>query len=88
MQLSLMFDAVDEADLANYTCYVENHIGRRSGSAILQKKGKFFFPVYLIVVDNKKVLQVDIKTSYHATFSCHKCHVNINCLYSNINWAK
>lgn len=40
VQLSLMFDAVDEADLANYTCYVENHIGRRSGSAILQKKGK------------------------------------------------
>ncbi|MEQ2300433.1 hypothetical protein AMECASPLE_025378 [Ameca splendens] len=39
VQLSLTFDAVDEADLANYTCYVENHIGRRSGSAILQKKG-------------------------------------------------
>ncbi|TNN23085.1 X-linked interleukin-1 receptor accessory protein-like 2 [Liparis tanakae] len=49
MQLSLTFDAVDEADLANYTCYVENHIGRRSGSAILQKKGRSrplfsFFP--------------------------------------------
>lgn len=40
VQLSLMFDAVDEADLANYTCYVENHIGRRSGSTILQKKGR------------------------------------------------
>lgn len=40
VQLSLTFDAVDEADLANYTCYVENHIGRRSGSAILQKKGR------------------------------------------------
>lgn len=39
VQLSLTFDAVDEADLANYTCYVENHIGKRSGSAILQKKG-------------------------------------------------
>jgi len=49
MELSLTFDAVDEADLANYTCYVENHIGRRSGSAILQKKGRSrplfsFFP--------------------------------------------
>lgn len=39
VQLSLTFDAVEEADLANYTCYVENHIGKRSGSAILQKKG-------------------------------------------------
>ena len=43
VQLSLTFDAVDEADLANYTCYVENHIGRRSGSAILQKKGRSLF---------------------------------------------
>uniref|UniRef100_A0A8C6M1I7 Interleukin 1 receptor accessory protein-like 2 n=1 Tax=Nothobranchius furzeri TaxID=105023 RepID=A0A8C6M1I7_NOTFU len=41
VQLSLMFDAVDEADLANYTCYVENHIGKRSGSAILQKKDMY-----------------------------------------------
>lgn len=40
VQLSLTFDAVEETDLANYTCYVENHIGRRSGSAILQKKGR------------------------------------------------
>lgn len=43
VQLSLMFDAVEEADLANYTCYVENHIGKRSGSAILQKKGRSLF---------------------------------------------
>uniref|UniRef100_A0A674PKY0 Interleukin 1 receptor accessory protein-like 2 n=1 Tax=Takifugu rubripes TaxID=31033 RepID=A0A674PKY0_TAKRU len=28
VQLSLIFDAVEEADLDNYTCYVENHIGR------------------------------------------------------------
>uniref|UniRef100_A0A665T4S7 Interleukin 1 receptor accessory protein-like 2 n=1 Tax=Echeneis naucrates TaxID=173247 RepID=A0A665T4S7_ECHNA len=41
VQLSLIFDAVEEADLANYTCYVENHIGRRSGSAILQKKDMY-----------------------------------------------
>uniref|UniRef100_A0A671WVD0 Interleukin 1 receptor accessory protein-like 2 n=1 Tax=Sparus aurata TaxID=8175 RepID=A0A671WVD0_SPAAU len=41
VQLSLMFDAVEEADLANYTCYVENHIGKRSGSAILQKKDMY-----------------------------------------------
>uniref|UniRef100_A0A669B567 Interleukin 1 receptor accessory protein-like 2 n=1 Tax=Oreochromis niloticus TaxID=8128 RepID=A0A669B567_ORENI len=41
VQLSLTFDAVEEGDLANYTCYVENHIGRRSGSAILQKKDMY-----------------------------------------------
>ncbi|KAM7417119.1 hypothetical protein PAMA_016975 [Pampus argenteus] len=41
VQLSLTFDAVEEADLANYTCYVENHIGKRSGSAILQKKDMY-----------------------------------------------
>uniref|UniRef100_A0A672FU85 Interleukin 1 receptor accessory protein-like 2 n=1 Tax=Salarias fasciatus TaxID=181472 RepID=A0A672FU85_SALFA len=41
VQLSLTFDAVEEADLANYTCYVENHIGRRGGSAILQKKDMY-----------------------------------------------
>lgn len=51
VQLSLTFDAVEEGDLANYTCYVENHIGRRSGSAILQKKGRAFsfFPPDLLV---------------------------------------
>ncbi|XP_037531352.1 X-linked interleukin-1 receptor accessory protein-like 2 [Nematolebias whitei] len=41
VELSLTFDAVEEADLANYTCYVENHIGRRSGSAILRKKDMY-----------------------------------------------
>ncbi|XP_061783684.1 X-linked interleukin-1 receptor accessory protein-like 2 [Nerophis lumbriciformis] len=41
VQLSLTFDAIEEADLANYSCYVENHIGRRRGSAILQKKDMY-----------------------------------------------
>uniref|UniRef100_A0A8C5DVZ7 X-linked interleukin-1 receptor accessory protein-like 2 n=1 Tax=Gouania willdenowi TaxID=441366 RepID=A0A8C5DVZ7_GOUWI len=41
VQLSLTFDAVEETDLANYTCYVENHIGRRRGSAIIQKKDMY-----------------------------------------------
>lgn len=40
--LSLIFDAVEETDMGNYTCNVENHIGRSSGSAILQKKGKAY----------------------------------------------
>ncbi|MBN3301363.1 IRPL2 protein, partial [Amia calva] len=38
VELSLTFDAVEENDMGNYTCYVENHIGRRHASAILQKR--------------------------------------------------
>ncbi|KAJ8348828.1 hypothetical protein SKAU_G00274170 [Synaphobranchus kaupii] len=38
VELSLTFDAVEEEDMGNYTCYVENHIGRKHGSAILQKR--------------------------------------------------
>ncbi|KAJ3588264.1 hypothetical protein NHX12_011858, partial [Muraenolepis orangiensis] len=30
VQLSLTFDAVEEADLGNYSCHVENHIGKRN----------------------------------------------------------
>ncbi|XP_050984085.1 X-linked interleukin-1 receptor accessory protein-like 2 isoform X1 [Labeo rohita] len=41
VELSLIFDAVEETDLGNYTCNVENHIGRSSGSAILQKKDMY-----------------------------------------------
>ncbi|XP_077466454.1 X-linked interleukin-1 receptor accessory protein-like 2 isoform X1 [Stigmatopora argus] len=41
VQLSLTFDALEETDLANYTCYVENHIGRRRGSVLLQKKDMY-----------------------------------------------
>ncbi|XP_039622212.1 X-linked interleukin-1 receptor accessory protein-like 2 [Polypterus senegalus] len=38
LELSLMFDGVEETDMGNYSCYVENHNGRRHASAILQKK--------------------------------------------------
>ncbi|XP_051506293.1 X-linked interleukin-1 receptor accessory protein-like 2 [Myxocyprinus asiaticus] len=41
VELSLMFDAVEETDMGNYTCNVENHIGHSSGSAILQKKNVY-----------------------------------------------
>ena len=68
VQLSLTFDAVEEADLANYTCYVENHIGRRSGSAILQKKGRFSlslsFPSTPFQLESKESLKKE-KTCRH-----------------------
>lgn len=35
----LIFDAVEEADLANYTCHVENRNGRKHASVLLRKKG-------------------------------------------------
>ncbi|XP_061092181.1 X-linked interleukin-1 receptor accessory protein-like 2 [Conger conger] len=38
VQLSLTFDAVEEGDMGNYTCYVENQNGRGHASAILQKR--------------------------------------------------
>ncbi|KAG7465021.1 hypothetical protein MATL_G00171770 [Megalops atlanticus] len=41
VELSLTFDAVEEGDMGNYTCYVENHIGRRHASAILQKRDMY-----------------------------------------------
>ncbi|XP_032622977.1 X-linked interleukin-1 receptor accessory protein-like 2 [Chelonoidis abingdonii] len=38
VELTLTFDAVGEADLANYTCHVENRIGRKHASVLLRKK--------------------------------------------------
>lgn len=39
VNLNLIFDVVKEADLANYTCHVENRNGRKHASIILRKKG-------------------------------------------------
>ncbi|XP_031458556.1 X-linked interleukin-1 receptor accessory protein-like 2 [Phasianus colchicus] len=38
VELTLIFDAVEEADLANYTCHVENRNGRKHASILLRKK--------------------------------------------------
>ncbi|XP_054025480.1 X-linked interleukin-1 receptor accessory protein-like 2 isoform X1 [Dryobates pubescens] len=38
VELTLIFDAVEEADLANYTCHVENRNGRKHASVLLRKK--------------------------------------------------
>ncbi|NXC40429.1 IRPL2 protein, partial [Penelope pileata] len=38
VELALIFDAVEEADLANYTCHVENRNGRKHTSVLLRKK--------------------------------------------------
>ncbi|XP_066505128.1 X-linked interleukin-1 receptor accessory protein-like 2 isoform X2 [Hoplias malabaricus] len=41
VELSLTFDAVEETDMGNYTCHVENHNGRARGSVVLQKKDMY-----------------------------------------------
>ncbi|NXI90930.1 IRPL2 protein, partial [Psophia crepitans] len=38
VELTLIFDAVEEADLANYTCHVENRNGRKHASVLLRKR--------------------------------------------------
>ncbi|KAM4664050.1 X-linked interleukin-1 receptor accessory protein-like 2 [Discoglossus pictus] len=38
VELALTFDAVQEADLGNYTCHVENRNGRKHASVFLRKK--------------------------------------------------
>ncbi|XP_019395779.1 PREDICTED: X-linked interleukin-1 receptor accessory protein-like 2 [Crocodylus porosus] len=38
VELMLIFDAVEEADLANYTCHVENRNGHKHASVLLRKK--------------------------------------------------
>ncbi|NXF15334.1 IRPL2 protein, partial [Rhodinocichla rosea] len=38
VELTLIFDAVEEADLANYMCHVENRNGRKHASVLLRKK--------------------------------------------------
>ncbi|XP_026530507.1 X-linked interleukin-1 receptor accessory protein-like 2 [Notechis scutatus] len=38
VELTLIFDIVKEADLANYTCHVENRNGKKQASIILRKR--------------------------------------------------
>ncbi|XP_042190628.1 interleukin-1 receptor accessory protein-like 1 [Callorhinchus milii] len=38
VSISLLIDSVQEGDLGNYSCYVENGNGRRHGSILLQKR--------------------------------------------------
>nr|XP_013005463.1 X-linked interleukin-1 receptor accessory protein-like 2 [Cavia porcellus] len=62
VELALIFDSVVEADLANYTCHVENRNGRKHASVLLRKKdliykielagglGAIFLLVILLVI--------------------------------------
>ncbi|XP_039427881.1 X-linked interleukin-1 receptor accessory protein-like 2 isoform X3 [Corvus cornix cornix] len=47
VELTLIFDAVEEADLDNYTCHVENRNGRKHASVLLRKKDNKEYDAYL-----------------------------------------
>ncbi|VFV31424.1 interleukin 1 receptor accessory [Lynx pardinus] len=47
VELALIFDSVVEADLANYTCHVENRNGRKHASVLLRKKDNKEYDAYL-----------------------------------------
>lgn len=40
MTISLTIDSLEESDLGNYSCYVENGNGRRQANIQLAKKGE------------------------------------------------
>lgn len=40
VSISLIVDSVEEGDLGNYSCYVENGNGRRHASVLLHKRGE------------------------------------------------
>lgn len=50
VELTLIFDAVEEADLANYTCHVENRNGRKHASVLLRKKGNSLYFIICTLV--------------------------------------
>lgn len=41
VSISLIVDSVQEGDLGNYSCYVENGNGRRHASILLHKRGEY-----------------------------------------------
>lgn len=44
VSISLIVDSVEEGDLGNYSCYVENGNGRRHASVLLHKRGECNLP--------------------------------------------
>lgn len=44
VSISLIVDSLDENDLGNYTCYVENVNGRRQANIQLIRKGEAELP--------------------------------------------
>lgn len=58
VELALIFDSVVEADLANYTCHVENRNGRKHASVLLRKKGIFLNNCYYSLFTYQVTIEV------------------------------
>ncbi|OBS77171.1 hypothetical protein A6R68_16378 [Neotoma lepida] len=83
VELTLIFDSVVEADLANYTCHVENRNGRKHASVLLRKKdliykielagglGAIFLLVILLVVVYK-CYNIELMLFYRQRFGDNK----------------
>lgn len=44
--ISLTIDSLEEEDLGNYSCYVENGNGRRQATIQLLRRGKGFLDIF------------------------------------------
>ncbi|XP_069799043.1 X-linked interleukin-1 receptor accessory protein-like 2 [Dendropsophus ebraccatus] len=79
VELALTFDAVQEGDLGNYTCHVENRNGRKHASVILRKKELKYnmelagglgaiFIVFILLVTIYKCYNIEIMLFYRQNF--------------------
>uniref|UniRef100_A0A8D0H5Z2 X-linked interleukin-1 receptor accessory protein-like 2 n=1 Tax=Sphenodon punctatus TaxID=8508 RepID=A0A8D0H5Z2_SPHPU len=79
VELMLTFDAVEEADLANYTCHVENRNGRRHASVLLRKKDLIYkielagglgaiFLLLILLVTFYKCYNIELMLFYRQNF--------------------
>lgn len=55
VSISLTIDSLEESDLGNYTCYVENGNGRRQANIQIVKKGSAFWVRRIQTVDFKSL---------------------------------
>ncbi|XP_030354120.1 X-linked interleukin-1 receptor accessory protein-like 2 isoform X2 [Strigops habroptila] len=79
VELTLIFDAVEEADLANYTCHVENRNGRKHASVLLRKKDLIYkielagglgaiFLLLILLVTIYKCYNIELMLFYRQNF--------------------
>ncbi|XP_018085407.2 X-linked interleukin-1 receptor accessory protein-like 2 [Xenopus laevis] len=79
VELALTFDTVQEADLGNYTCHVENRNGRKQASIILRKKDLKYnielagglgaiLLVFIVLVSIYKCYNIELMLFYRQNF--------------------
>ncbi|XP_029463442.1 X-linked interleukin-1 receptor accessory protein-like 2 [Rhinatrema bivittatum] len=79
VELMLIFDAVRETDLGNYTCHVENRNGHKHASVILRKKDLMYkielagglgaiFLLFALLVTIYKCYNIELMLCYRQNF--------------------